>query len=391
MHVNTHIHTPYSFSSFDSVEQAVLLAKEEDVGVLGINDFDTVEGHSLFSEICNQHGIYPIFNIEFATLIEEDRIRALRWNDITYPGVMYLCGKALNFPTSFDCDSKNLLASIWKVSQDRIWKIISNINDYLQSLSLDIVLDYQQIRNLYAKQAVRERHLSKALYMQLVKKWNDPNILLQKIRLLFKDESFTADLSDAVTMQNEIRNHLFKPGKIAYVNEDYSSFARFFNVKYLILQTGGIPCYPLSLDISQGLTEKENNIGFFINALLELGIYAVEFISNRVSFDLLKTYVHAFHEKGFCISFGTEHCTPERYSLIPGTLGGRPFDPELEQIAYEGACIYAAHQELHKQNRSGFVDETGKKLINQNKIKDFIRIGDEAIKKVVFCQEIQRI
>jgi len=37
--VNAHMHTPYSFSAFDSVTQALDMAAEEEVKVVGINDF----------------------------------------------------------------------------------------------------------------------------------------------------------------------------------------------------------------------------------------------------------------------------------------------------------------------------------------------------------------
>jgi len=382
MYVNTHIHTPFSFSSFDSIDQAVMLAKEEEIGVLGINDFDTIDGHELFAEACNKFNVFPVFNIEFATLIEQDRLQGLRWNDITHPGIMYLCGKALNFPIKLNDDSKSLLATVWKVSQDRIRKAVSNVNEYMQSLLLDIVLDYQEIRSLYAKQSVRERHLAKALYMSFVEKWNDPNLLLDKFRELFQDHTFVADLADAVFLQNEIRNRLFSPGAAGYIDENYATHVKFSDAKSLVLCSGGIPCYPVFLDSSKGVTEKEKSMTSLISELLELEIHAVEFISNRVPFDKLKSYARAFHEKGFCVSFGTEHCTLERYSLVPGTLGGRPFDTELEEIAYEGACIYAAHQHLHKHGRPGFVDDAGRLLVHRNRLKGFVRIGDECIQKV---------
>lgn len=381
MLVNTHIHTPFSFSSFDSVEQAVMLAKEEGVGVLGINDFNSLDGYAEFAEHCERYGIYPLFNIEFATLVDEDKLKGLRWNDINNPGVMNFCGKALNFPSSISGDYKNLLASIWKGSQDRIWTILSKVNDYLKSISLDITLEYHDVRNLFARQAVRERHLAKALYMAFVEKWNDPNILMAQFQRFFGDSNFNADLADAVHMQNEIRNRIFKPGKVAYVAEKPDSFIRLYEAKSFVLGAGGIPCYPLWLDTSGDYTEHEQEVAELAHSLFDEGIHAVEFISNRVSFDVLKKYVKYFYEKEFCISFGTEHCTPERYSLIPAARGGRPLDAELERITYEGACIYAAHQELHRQKRPGYIDENGKKLVPKSRMKDFMRIGDDIIRK----------
>src|SRR6218665_2946549 len=63
--VNAHIHTPYSFSSFSSVEEAVAMAKREDIGILGVNDFFTTEAYEEFERQCRQAKIYPLFNIEF--------------------------------------------------------------------------------------------------------------------------------------------------------------------------------------------------------------------------------------------------------------------------------------------------------------------------------------
>jgi len=390
MYINTHIHSPYSFSSFDSIEQAVLLAKEEGVGVLGINDFNTVDGHGPFAEACSKHGVYPVFNIEFATLIENDREANLKWNDRTYPGLMYLCGKALDFPVAFNCDSRNLIGSVWKISQDRIWKMIALLNEYFALQMIEIVLDYNEVRARFAKRAVLERHLAKAIYMAFVEKWSNPIVLIDKFRILFKDAAFDGDMADAVFMQNEIRKRLLKPGKVGYIEENYANHVRFYEARALILSAGGIPCYPLWLDSSTELTDKERNVDILMDELLGLDIRAVEFISNRVNFDVLKKYVHKFHSKGFCVTFGTEHCTLERFSLIPATAGGRPLDEELQRIGYDGACIYAAHQQMHHQKRPGLIDEMGKQLVHPARIRDFIRIGDDVIKRALQHSDSQR-
>jgi hypothetical protein len=41
---NTHIHSPYSYSAFESIEQSLFLAAEEHVDILGINDFYITDG-----------------------------------------------------------------------------------------------------------------------------------------------------------------------------------------------------------------------------------------------------------------------------------------------------------------------------------------------------------
>jgi hypothetical protein len=49
MLVNGHFHTPFSFSAFTEIEQALKMAEEEKVQVLGINDFYTTDGYAEFA------------------------------------------------------------------------------------------------------------------------------------------------------------------------------------------------------------------------------------------------------------------------------------------------------------------------------------------------------
>ena len=67
LHVNAHIHTPYSFSSFDSIDSIITAAQKENISVLGINDFNTVDGFDEWVEKCYNAGIFPLFNIDFCS------------------------------------------------------------------------------------------------------------------------------------------------------------------------------------------------------------------------------------------------------------------------------------------------------------------------------------
>lgn len=383
IYTNTHIHTPYSFSSFDTIKQAVRLAGEEQVGVLGINDFNSTEGFPEFAEACDEYGIYPLFNIELAGVFDEPNGRIQRWNDPLDPGVIYLCGKSLNFSPRFSSDSKNLLAAVWKGTQDRIWKMMNLLNSYIQERGIDINLEYIKIRSRFARSALYERHIAKALYLAIVELYSDPIHLAAVFKRLFNEPSFNADYSDSVLMQNEIRNRLFNSGKAVYVEDTCKSYLKIDKVKEIVLESGGIPCYPILGDGMEEFTECEKNFELLAQKLSELGIHAVELITTRNSMDYLKKTVEYFRAHGFCVTLGTEHDTPERNSLIPVTREKIPLDYDLLQCGYEGACILAAHQELHSQNCKGFVDEQGKINIATHQLRDFIRIGDEAIKRIV--------
>ena len=71
--VNAHLHTPWSFSAFDSVSQALDMAAKEGVKVVGINDFYSMDGYGQWSEGCASRGLYPLYNIEFIALNQEDQ------------------------------------------------------------------------------------------------------------------------------------------------------------------------------------------------------------------------------------------------------------------------------------------------------------------------------
>src|SRR3989304_8093367 len=98
--VNNHLHTPYSFSAFSSIEQIFLMAKKENIKSVGINDFYTADGYNEFNSFASKHRIYPVFNIEFIGLIKEFQVQGIRVNDPNNPGRIYFSGKGLSFPFS---------------------------------------------------------------------------------------------------------------------------------------------------------------------------------------------------------------------------------------------------------------------------------------------------
>ena len=61
--VNAHLHTPYSFSAFQDVDDALDRAKREGVEVVGINDFYTTRGYEEWAKGCEKRGLYPLFGI----------------------------------------------------------------------------------------------------------------------------------------------------------------------------------------------------------------------------------------------------------------------------------------------------------------------------------------
>ena len=62
--VNAHIHLPPNFSAFESVEQAIDLASQQEIGVLGVSNYYDYEVYGDFVERARAHGIFPLFGLE---------------------------------------------------------------------------------------------------------------------------------------------------------------------------------------------------------------------------------------------------------------------------------------------------------------------------------------
>jgi hypothetical protein len=292
---------------------------------------------------------------------------------------MYFCGKALRQPARFSESSRTTLARLHRGSQRRITAMIDALNRCCEQRGLPTRFSYEAILAEYAAGTVRERHVAKTLYRRFQHEWPDARMRLEQYRRLFDDRSFEADLADSAGMQNTIRSRLLKAGKPAYVEEREDAFLPPARVRELVLDGGGIPCYPVLADDSAQLNEHERDPDALADALEEMGVYAVEFIPQRNSLELLKRYVGVFRARGFCITFGTEHNTPARISLVPAARGGVAFDDALREIAFEGAGIMAAHQELLGEGAPGFVDASGARLVERANLSDFARRGQQSI------------
>ncbi len=95
ININAHLHTPYSFSAFRDIDEALDRAVAENVSVVGINDFYTAKGYEAWADGCRKRKLYPLFGIEFISLNEADQKAGLRVNDPANPGRTYLSGKGV--------------------------------------------------------------------------------------------------------------------------------------------------------------------------------------------------------------------------------------------------------------------------------------------------------
>jgi hypothetical protein len=213
---------------------------------------------------------------------------------------------------------------------------------------------------------VRERHIAKALRELALSVSHSEEDQMGFLENLYGGKKSKTSFKNPAALENEIRSNLLKSGGAAFVEENAKSFLELKKIIKIIIKAGGIPCYPVLLDDSSGnYTEFESDPERLYKSLKNLGIECIELIPGRNDSVILKNFVDFFHEKGFLITFGTEHNTPEMLPLTVMTRGSQPLDESLKKIAWEGACVIAAHQYLRADGRQGYVLPDGTHSIKQ--------------------------
>ncbi|RPH68501.1 hypothetical protein EHM76_07730, partial [bacterium] len=224
LNVNAHIHTPYSFSSFNGIPEIFEQASQENIAVLGINDFFMADGYESFCEGALQCGIFPLFNIEFIGLMKKEQQAGIRINDPNNPGRCYFCGKGLDLPFHTEPAISKKLKNIIRLSQDQVITMIKKLNDLFLTIDPGIKFNYAEIKEQYARNLVRERHLAKAMRVAVFEKYRDDGSRRDLFTRLFGGKSPVSSFSDIPALENEIRSNLLKAGGKAFVEEDDDTF-----------------------------------------------------------------------------------------------------------------------------------------------------------------------
>jgi hypothetical protein len=353
---NCHIHTPWSFSAFSDMETIFRMAVDEGISILGINDFYVTSGYDDFHAGCLANGIFPLFNLEFIGLLKEEQKKGIRINDPNNPGRIYFTGKGLDYPFHTGWFKGRSLDRVVTESQNQMKAMIGRLNELIVAAGEHPVLTYDRIRNKFARDLVRERHLAKAVRDLAQQNFEKEGEQLAFIEKLYGGKNSKTGIANHAALENEIRSNLLKSGGAAFVEEDTRSFMELDKIIKIIIDSGGIPCYPVLLDDPSGkYTEYEGDFESLYASLTKLGVECIELIPGRNDIKKLKEFVEFFNEKGFIITFGTEHNTPELIPLTVTARGNTPLDESLKKIAWEGACIIAAHQYLRADGRQGYI------------------------------------
>lgn len=376
--VNNHLHTPYSFSAFSKIEEALDQAVEEKIPIVGVNDFFTFDAYSEWNEGAFNRKLFPLFNVEFIGLNTEDQKNGLKVNDPGNPGRTYFSGKGLAFPQTASKETQDLIDSLIEKANAQVSEMTDKVNDHFKACGYSSTLDFDVIKRELAEKQVRERHLAKAIRLMAEAQFLDKEQLITFYKDVLGKEIALHNVTNEAIVENEIRGALLKAGKPAFVAEDPTGFLPMEKIRSIILEAGGIPTYPFLADAVPGYTDFERDMAVTARTLKDRGVWSVEFIPTRNDINELKAFAKFYQEQGFVVSFGTEHNSPGKQPVEVFAKGGVSLDNELLEINYEGTCIIAAHQYLYSKYGVGVLDKNGD-FLNENRNK-FVQLGNALIK-----------
>lgn len=360
---NSHIHLPPNFSAFESVAQAVGLAAEQGIGALGASNYYDYSVYHEFTEATRAHRIHPLYGLEIIVLIPELVKNGTLINDPGNPGKFYICGKGINRFDPMTPEAARIISTIrhndsqrMKLMVDKMAAIFTAAG-YPTGLGEAAVIERVMKRHGSPRETVylQERHAAQAFQ----------EVLFEKVpaagRAAALEKIFgapaKANVESAPAVQNEIRSRLMKAGKPAFAEETFIGFEDAYK---LILELGGIPCYPTLADGTKPFCGFEDPVEKLIEELQARGIHCAEFIPIRNTPEVLTRYVKAMRAAGLVVTGGTEHNTLDLIAIEPTCVGGAPVPEEIKEIFREGACVVAAHQHLTAQGQCGYVDGQGK-------------------------------
>jgi hypothetical protein len=358
------------------------MAVKEQVRILGINDFFVTTGYGEFSDLAHEYGVYPLFSIEFIALDKSFQAKGIRVNDPNNPGRTYFSGKGLDHPSNLKPELADLLNGVIRESQIQVEKMVEKTNQILQEIQAPFLLEFNTIKSRFTRGLVRERHVAKAIRSAMAEAISSVDEQKRFLKELFGGKDPAADPGNHAAIENEIRNNLLKAGGRAFVEEDEKAFLSVEKVIEIIKGSGGIPCYPVLLDDAKGqFTHFEGNRDLLVSWFRERNIFCIELMPGRNDLSILSDFVHFFHSRGFIVTFGTEHNTPE---MIPLTVSARhksPLPEDLINISKEGCYALAAHQHLRSLGRESGVSRWNE--LSQEERTALVNLGQSVVNQFI--------
>ena len=216
---NMHCHTFYSFNAYGySPAGLAWMAKKSGLPLLGIVDFDVLDGVDEFLDACFSLGVRGSAALETRVYIPEFSTREI--NSPGEPGVYYYMG--IGFTTSqAPAAAAPILADMRSRAEQRNLAMVERINAYLAPVEIDYQRD---VLPLTPAGNATERHLLAAYTKAAARIFADPVPFWAEKVKTSRGTGRRADQRWAQAFQNTVRAKLMKRGGVGYAQPDAGTF-----------------------------------------------------------------------------------------------------------------------------------------------------------------------
>ncbi|MGC8879563.1 MAG: PHP domain-containing protein, partial [Anaerolineae bacterium] len=234
--VNMHCHTFFSFNAYGySPSGLAWLAWRRGFRVIGIVDFDVLDGVEEFLIACEELGVRGTAGLETRVFIPQFATREI--NSPGEPGISYHMG--IGFTSSrVPAEASDVLAHMGRLVRQRNLDIISRVNAFLAPVTIDYERD---VLPLTPAGNPTERHIVVAYVRAAERNVSDP-VAFWSERLKMSIDQVRDMMGDPARFQNTIRAKLMKQGGVGYVPPTHEAFPTVSEVHKLILACGALPC-----------------------------------------------------------------------------------------------------------------------------------------------------
>ena len=212
--VNMHCHTFFSFNAYGYSPAALAwLAKQRGYNLLGIVDFDVLDGVDEYLTACDTLGVRGTAGLETRVFLPEFSTREI--NSPGEPGVCYSMG--IGFTSSGESgEAADSLSDIRHRAELRNREMLARLNAYLDPVTVDYGKDVQK---LTPSGNATERHIIQAYLTAVQAEQSDPVAFWAK-KLNLAPEQVAKQMPDSPAFQNLVRSKLMKRGGAGYIHQD---------------------------------------------------------------------------------------------------------------------------------------------------------------------------
>jgi len=271
---NMHAHTFFSFNAYGVSPSALAwMGRQEGVKLMGIVDFDVLDGVDEWYQACDRVGLRSSAGLETRVFLSE--FADVEINSPGEPGVVYHMGVGFASGHIPD-DVQSIAADLRKRARDRNLGLLQRVNEYLDPVTLDYQRD---VLPLTPNGNVTERHMVAAYIAAAQRQFDDPApFWAQKLGLeTGAVRELMGEDGDAPAFQNAIRKKLMKRGGVGYVQPGPDTFPPLKTFHQLITACGALPCAAW-LD---GLSEGEQRMEELLQLLIADGVVVLNIIPDR--------------------------------------------------------------------------------------------------------------